>query len=184
MKSLTRYEKIGITVSIIVVVVALGIARFFQLKHTGVVAEDTNTANNTSDIIRVDSHAPDTNAAMKQAILNGSTGEGDITKLIVSDAIVGTGREVKVGDTVTVNYIGLLKDGPEFDNSYKKKKPFSFKVGASDVIKGWDQGIIGMKEGGQRILVVPPRLGYGNAIVGPLPANSTLIFLIELLSIK
>lgn len=180
MKSLTQYEKIGIIVSIIVVVTALGIVRFFPFKQSNVRAEIATQ----SDIIRVNPNAPDIETALKQAILDGSTGDGQVIKLIINDVSVGSGREAKVGDTVTVNYIGLLKDGPEFDNSYKKKKPFSFKVGAGEVIKGWDQGIIGMKEGGTRILVVPASMGYGNNIVGPIPANATLIFSIELLSIK
>jgi FKBP-type peptidyl-prolyl cis-trans isomerase len=180
MKSLTRYETIGITISIVVVMAVLGVIRFFPFVQRTAETEKTSE----SDIIRVNPNASDKEAALRQAILDGTTGNGTVTKLIVHDLSVGTGREVKVGDTVTVNYIGLLKDGPEFDNSYKKKKPFSFKVGADEVIKGWDTGIIGMKEGGQRALVVPASLGYGNTIVGPLPANATLIFSIELLSIE
>lgn len=181
MRPLNRYETTGIAVSIIAVVLALGVTRFFPS-----FPQDNADAVSTSesDIIRVDKNAEDKEAALRQAILDGSLGNGRITKLIISDLSVGSGREVKVGDAVTVNYIGLRKDGPEFDNSYKKKKPFSFKVGAGDVIKGWDEGIIGMKEGGVRILVVPPEMGYGNTIVGPLPANATLIFSIKLLSIE
>lgn len=184
MKPLNRYEIIGITVSIILVIIVLGVTRFFPFSYNEIETVSTSESDVTRDIIRVDPEAQNKEAALKQAILDGSTREGRVTKLIVHDISVGSGREVKVGDTVTVHYIGLLKDGPQFDNSYKKKKPFLFKVGASQVIEGWDRGIIGMKEGGERILVVPASMGYSNTIVGPLPANSTLIFLIELLLIE
>ena len=170
----------GIAASVLVVVVVLGASRFFSF-----VRSEVKTGQQVaSDIIRVDPAAPDQEQALKQAILDSSTDAGQVTKLIIVDAPVGKDREVKVADTVTVNYVGLLKNGPEFDNSYKKKQPFSFTVGAGEVIKGWDEGIIGMKEGGTRILVVPASLGYGNTMVGPVPADSTLIFSIELLSIR
>ncbi len=180
MKSLNRYEAIGITASIMVVVLGLGAARFFPFSESNAETESTNE----SDVIIVDSNAENREAALRQAILDGSTGVGRVTKLIVSDSSVGSGREVKIGDTVTVHYIGLLTDGPEFDNSYRKGTPLSFKVGAGEVIEGWERGIIGMKEGGERVLVVPSAMGYGSTVVDPLPADATLIFSIELLSIE
>ena len=101
------------------------------------------------------------------------------------DLVVGKGPEVKEGDTVSVNYKGMLTDGKEFDNSYKRGQPFEFKVGAGEVIKGWDLGLVGMRVGGKRNLTIPSALGYGERGVGSdIPPNSTLIFEVELLEIK
>jgi FKBP-type peptidyl-prolyl cis-trans isomerase len=105
-------------------------------------------------------------------------------KLVIDDIVIGTGEEVKEGDTVSVHYIGTLPDGTEFDNSNKRGEPFEFTVGEGRVIKGWEDGLVGMKVGGQRILVIPPELAYGSQAMGPIPANSTLVFAIELLEIK
>ncbi len=178
--TLTRYETIGISTSIVLLVVALSIARFFPFSHDA----EVPVATHPSDIIVVDPNAENTEAALAQAIIDGSTADGRVTKLIVHDVSLGSGRQAKVGDMVTVHYIGLLKDGPEFDNSYTKDTPVSFKVGAGEVIKGWEQGIVGMKEGGERILIVPATLGYGDTAVNSLPAHATLLFSIQLLSIE
>jgi FKBP-type peptidyl-prolyl cis-trans isomerase FkpA len=96
----------------------------------------------------------------------------------------GVGEEVKAGDTVEVHYTGTLTNGQKFDSSVDRDQTFSFTVGAGRVIQGWEQGLLGMKEGGVRKLTIPPSLGYGNQTVGPIPANSTLIFEIELISIN
>lgn len=99
------------------------------------------------------------------------------------DEKVGTGKEAKAGDTVSVNYVGTLTNGKKFDSSYDRKEPFSFTLGQGQVIAGWDQGVIGMKVGGKRKLTIPPELGYGAAGQGTIPANSTLVFEIELLNV-
>lgn len=104
-------------------------------------------------------------------------------KVTSVDEKVGTGQEAKTGDTVTVNYIGTLTNGKKFDSSYDRKQPFTFTLGAGQVIQGWDQGVVGMKVGGKRKLTIPPELGYGDAPQGTIPANSTLVFEIELLSV-
>jgi peptidylprolyl isomerase len=105
------------------------------------------------------------------------------TKLVTKDLIVGTGAEAKAGETVTVNYVGVLfKGGKEFDASWKRKEPFSFTLGAGQVIKGWDQGIAGMKVGGRRLLVIPANLAYGPKGSGSsIPPNATLVFVVDLL---
>ncbi len=105
------------------------------------------------------------------------------TKLETKDLIVGTGKEAKAGDTVTVNYVGVLfNGGKEFDASWKRKEPFQFKLGQGQVIKGWDQGVIGMKVGGRRELVIPSELAYGKTGSPPtIPANAPLVFVVDLL---
>lgn len=91
---------------------------------------------------------------------------------------------VKPGDLVAVNYVGSFEDGSIFDSSLASGKPFEFYVGKGDVIKGWDEGLLGMRVGEKRRLVVPPALGYGDQANGSVPANSTLVFEIDLLEIK
>lgn len=100
------------------------------------------------------------------------------------DVVMGTGAEAVAGKSVTVNYVGKLTDGQVFDASTNHGQPFTFDLGAGQVIAGWDQGLVGMKVGGKRILTIPPEMGYGAQAVGPIPANSTLIFEVELLDVK
>lgn len=120
----------------------------------------------------------------QQAALVEAAQKTIMDKFIHEDIVVGTGDEAKVGETVTVNYTGTLQDGTVFDSSYKHGQPFSFPLGAGQVIRGWDLGVAGMKVGGKRKLVIPPELGYGAQAMGPIPANSTLTFTVELVSIK
>ncbi len=101
------------------------------------------------------------------------------------DLVEGSGREARKGDTIDVHYVGTLTNGAEFDSSRKRNEPFSITLGAGEVIKGWDEGIPGMKEGGKRKLIIPPELGYGPRAMGDkIPANSTLVFEVELLKVK
>ena len=112
----------------------------------------------------------------KQTMSNG---------LQIEDIKISEGSEVKKFDIVTVNYTGTLEDGTKFDSSLNPgRTPFRFTVGAGQVIKGWDEGLMGMKVGGKRKLTIPPELGYGSRDNGPIPANSTLIFDIDLLGIE
>ena len=103
--------------------------------------------------------------------------------LMIEDLVVGTGATAAAGDLVTVNYVGTLTNGTKFDSSYDRGQPYTFRIGAGQVIAGWDQGVPGMKVGGKRRLTIPPSLGYGNQANGSIPANSTLVFEIELVSI-
>ncbi len=101
------------------------------------------------------------------------------------DLVVGTGRQAELGDTATVHYTGWLADGRKFDSSVDRKEPFSFRVGAGQVIKGWDEGVGTMKVGGKRKLTVPPQLGYGARGAGNvIPPNATLTFDVELLGLR
>jgi FKBP-type peptidyl-prolyl cis-trans isomerase len=97
----------------------------------------------------------------------------------------GMGPVAKAGDTVEVHYTGWLTNGKKFDSSLDRKEPFTFKLGAGMVIKGWDEGVAGMKAGGKRKLMIPPELGYGaRGAGGVIPPNAELIFEVELLKIK
>ena len=101
------------------------------------------------------------------------------------DIKVGTGPEAKDGKTVSVHYTGWLTNGKKFDSSRDSGRPFNFELGAGRVIKGWDEGVAGMKVGGQRQLRIPPELAYGaKGVPNVIPPNSTLVFDVELLGVK
>lgn len=101
------------------------------------------------------------------------------------EVLVGTGAEAKAGMLVTAHYHGTLTNGQVFDSSVKRNEPFSFRLGAGQVIKGWDEGIAGMKIGGKRRLTIPPELGYGaRGAGGVIPPNATLVFDVELVDVK
>ncbi len=102
--------------------------------------------------------------------------------LVVEDTVVGTGATAVSGDTVTVHYRGTFTNGNQFDTSYGGN-PFTFRLGAGQVIPGFEQGIVGMRVGGKRRLTIPPSLAYGSQGSGPIPGNTTIVFEVELLSI-
>ena len=105
-------------------------------------------------------------------------------ELIVEDIEVGTGDAVvESGDDIVIHYKGTLTDGTVFDSSYDRGEPFQTQIGVGAVIKGWDEGVIGMKAGGKRKLTIPPNMAYGEQGQGPIPPNSTLIFEVELVEI-
>lgn len=101
------------------------------------------------------------------------------TGLVVQDEVVGSGATAQAGMLVSVDYTGKLQNGTVFDSSIGRT-PIQFVLGAGKVIPGWEQGLQGMKVGGKRLLIIPPSLGYGAQAMGPIPANSTLIFEVEL----
>ena len=119
-----------------------------------------------------------------------SSNDGGVTALQVTDVTAGTGTQATNGRTLTVNYTGWVYStsapdhhGSQFDSSIGKQ-PYSFTLGIGSVIAGWDQGLVGMRVGGRRTLVIPPSLGYGNRATGSIPANSTLVFDVELLDVR
>ena len=127
------------------------------------------------------SSAPSTAGPMKVTGQPTTTASG----LQYWDLVVGTGPSAVPGSTVKVHYSGFLTTGGKFDSSRDRGEPFSFPLGAGQVIKGWDEGVAGMKVGGQRQLRIPPQLGYGaTGAGGAIPPNATLIFDVELLGVE
>ena len=123
-------------------------------------------------------------AETSTASVSSTTNTNMNEKLEILDEVVGTGAEAVAGKSVTVNYSGTLTNGTKFDSSYDRNQPFTFNLGAGEVIAGWDQGVAGMKVGGKRKLTIPPSLGYGAADMGVIPPNSTLVFEVELLKVE
>ena len=110
--------------------------------------------------------------------------EGLLGNLEITDATVGTGAEAVAGKKVRVHYEGTLVNGQKFDSSYDRNQPFEFVLGQGMVIRGWDEGVAGMKEGGVRNLVIPPHMGYGaRGAGGVIPPNATLKFKVELIKV-
>ncbi len=164
----------------VVVIMLVAIAGwFFVQKMNG------TSDNDLSSIVSNESPTPTPSASPKME----NEQSGNWVKLPggleYQDVTVGTGREAKDGNVVSANYTGTLADGKKFDSSYDRGQPFSFILGGGMVIKGWDLGLVGMKVGGKRKLIIPPALGYGNKEVGNgvIPANSTLMFDIELVDV-
>lgn len=122
----------------------------------------------------------DNQAQTAESMQNISTTQG----LEIYQLQPGSGAEATAGQTVTAHYVGTLTDGTKFDSSLDRGQPFSFTLGAGQVIRGWDIGIEGMKVGEVRRLVIAPELGYGSQAIGPIPANSTLVFEVQLLGVE
>jgi FKBP-type peptidyl-prolyl cis-trans isomerase len=122
----------------------------------------------------------------------GCSGEPPIMQMTVNDTVTGSGAEARTGQMVRVHYTGWLYDdsrpdkkGAQFDSSRDRNEPFDFSLGAGEVIKGWDEGVKGMKVGGKRTLTIPPAMGYGaQGAGGVIPPNATLLFEVELLEVR
>ena len=143
----------------------------------------TNVTSESADTEEPTASEP--SAPAPEKVVTKTKDGWNVTKsgLKYKDKKVGKGAEAKAGDTVTVHYKGWLDNGNVFDTSKKPgREPFSFTLGGGQVIKGWDEGVAGMKPGGVRELVIPPDLGYGDMDMGEIPPNSTLHFEVELLN--
>ena len=144
-------------------------------------AEGTSSTSTTSSAT---AKTPTTGPLSKEPTVTPPSGPAP-AKLETKELITGTGAEAKDGDSVTVNYVGVLyKNGKVFDASWKRHEPFTFTLGKGQVIKGWDQGVPGMKVGGRRELIIPAELAYGKTGSPPtIPANSPLVFVVDLLGV-
>lgn len=178
MMKLNKYELGGIALSIAALSLALFLMRLDGTLDRGFSAKQTSGTNQEASVVNAVQLED-----LSNALSNSMVGDR-VTDMVVTDLTLGTGTEVRKGDTVVVNYIGTLQNGQEFDSSYKKGEVFTFKVGGGKVIAGFDEGIVGMKEGGQRVLIIPARLAYGSKGYGPIPSNATVVYAIELIEIK
>lgn len=134
-----------------------------------------------SEIILTETPVAENQEIVQNDSMQDETGDG----LKIEDVVDGTGDEAVSGKSVSVHYTGTLVDGTKFDSSKDRGEPFTFNLGAGQVIQGWDKGVVGMKVGGKRILTISPELGYGaQGAGGVIPPNATLIFEIELLDVK
>ena len=154
MKKLSRNESIGIFIAIVVAGFILFGGQFINLFSS------QNNQDQTTNM------------------------QPDQTGVKVDNLITGTGDIAENGDTITVNYVGKLTDGKVFDSSIDRKQPFTFVLGEGQVIRGWDEGVEGMRVGGKRELTIGPDYAYGNQAVGTIPPNSTLVFEVDLLNVQ
>jgi FKBP-type peptidyl-prolyl cis-trans isomerase len=149
----------------------------------------TKLANNSTDSVKRDEplqiEVQEDGTQQEQINDNIQDMATEVTELQIEDKQLGNGDEAVSGKTVVVHYTGTLQDGTKFDSSKDRGEPFEFNLGAGQVIKGWDQGVEGMKVGGVRMLTIPPELGYGAAGAAEvIPPNAVLVFEVELLEVK
>ncbi|MCA9362388.1 FKBP-type peptidyl-prolyl cis-trans isomerase [Candidatus Kaiserbacteria bacterium] len=168
-------------------VFAMGLALYLVQVHTtlfGITAQQSAQVVQADPGIVIVGESDDPTRARVDAYRSAADAQGNMQRMVIDDVKIGTGAVVEKGDVVSVHYAGTLQNGQEFDNSRKRGAPFEFKVGGGQVIKGWDEGLVGMKVGGQRVLVIPSDMAYGDQGIGPIPGGATLVFTIELLEVK
>lgn len=146
-------------------------------------ANQSATTSSTSTSTAAAAKTPTSGPLSKEPHVTPPSGPPP-TKLVTKEIVKGTGTEAKTGSAVAVNYVGALyKTGKVFDASWKRNEPFTFTLGKGQVIPGWEQGIVGMKVGGRRELIIPAALGYGAKGSPPsIPPNEALVFIVDLLS--
>jgi FKBP-type peptidyl-prolyl cis-trans isomerase len=159
MANLSRNEQIAVWVSVAVVVIFFLMFGFMSSQVRDVT--DSNIIGTENE--------------------NLMTGENNLQ---IETVLPGEGEEARPGDLLTVHYVGKLADGTVFDSSLQRGQPFQFVLGAGQVIAGWDQGVLGMREGGVRVLTIPPELAYGPQGQRPIPPNATLTFEVQLVAVE
>jgi peptidylprolyl isomerase len=151
-------------------------------------SDDSSTTSDSTAASTEEAEAPkETESSKKKTKPKVTVPKGAPPKeLGIKDLEEGSGATAKAGDAITVNYVGVnYKTGKEFDSSWSRSEPFTFNLGAGEVIPGWDQGLEGMKVGGRRELIIPPELGYGSTGSPPaIPPNETLVFVVDLEAIE
>lgn len=149
--------------------IAVGVALFAFIIFFSLIGFGSNLADPLVSTIESPDELANASTAFNTAQVNSETG------LIIEDVQLGTGAAAEAGKTLTVNYVGAFENGEVFDRGQ-----IDFVLGGGQVIAGWDQGLLGMREGGQRVLVIPSNLGYGPDGFGPIPGGATLVFEVEL----
>jgi FKBP-type peptidyl-prolyl cis-trans isomerase len=185
MKDATRYLILALV--LVAALALLGCEKQQATTTTPAPKETTVTQPPAEKPVAPETKAPESDAVAAARKL-GTPTTNPVVKtpsgLEYIDVKVGEGAAAKAGQMVSVHYTGWLVSGSKFDSSVDRGQPFSFGLGAGQVIKGWDEGVAGMQPGGVRKLIVPPTLGYGPRAIGPIPPNSTLIFEVQFLSAK
>jgi peptidylprolyl isomerase len=179
MKNIKKKETLGMIGSVGIMALALYVItndEYFWEK------ESTSETEIIEEVII--SEKTESEQSLEKALLEAVDKNGNVVKLVVLDTRLGEGEGVKDGDVIVSHYIGATQESGRFDSSYERGEPFVFRVGVGTVIEGWDKGVIGMKVGGQRVLVIPSDMAYGNMQVGNIPPNTPLIFSLELLEIR
>ncbi|OGG86168.1 hypothetical protein A2392_01770 [Candidatus Kaiserbacteria bacterium RIFOXYB1_FULL_46_14] len=180
MTKLNKFEATGIALSIGAMALALFVMRLDgTLANRGALADHLFSEDQVAGVVVAENGIEGAPAALDSAISGNR-----VEKLVITDVKIGSGDVVEDGDTIEVSYIGTLQNGQEFDNTYKKGETLTFTVGEGKVIKGWEEGVLGMQTGGQRIIVIPSEMAYGSKGYGPIPKNATIVYAIELVSIK
>ncbi len=171
----------------IFLLVLVGVGAFFIItgrkKESSVLQNPTPSATISSETLSDGTLSTESSEVSIKEV-SKDTKMDKVTELQIVDEKIGNGAEAVSGKTITVNYVGTLTDGTKFDSSYDRNQPFSFTLGAGEVIEGWDKGFSGMKVGGKRKLTIPSSMGYGDSgIPGAIPGGATLIFEVELLKV-
>lgn len=177
-----RDELIGIFISLVVVSAIFGAMRFHVIEQWFTSMTSADPLISADDVVAISS--TDDVGNLARVLRDTFTATGVVTKIVVEDEREGTGPTVEDGSRVTVHYVGMLQDGTQFDNSYSRGEPYTFMVGAGEVIEGWEKGLLGAREGGERLLVIPPEYAYGSRSVGPVPADATLLFAVEIIKVE
>ena len=171
MKKLGKNEKTAVFVSLAVILFFFAAASVVGFVSKGRITDEDSINKNSASLGELTVKVEETSTSKN---INGMT---------ITDTLVGTGEEAVAGKVITVHYTGTLEDGTKFDSSLDRGQPCRFILGAGQVIQGWEQGFAGMKVGGKRSLVIPANMAYGDRAIGAIPANSTLLFDVELLAV-
>ena len=165
---------------LLIIIAIVAIVGFYFLLQNSQNNENENQEINSNE----NSEQQEANSEKENGEKNKEEVKNENQKLEIEVLKEGTGEEAKNNDKVTVHYTGTLENGTKFDSSLDRGDPFVFTLGVGDVIKGWDQGVLGMKVGEKRKLTIPSELGYGTRGAGSIPPNATLIFEVELLEVE
>lgn len=171
-----KYEAVGIGISVLAMAIALFFIRFGDTLSQSMTVDGGSQG---ASVILAENREGGVEAALSEAIKGGK-----VDAIVATDIVLGNGEEIKNGDKVQVHYIATLQNGQEFDNTHKKGSALSFTVGDKNVITGLSEGVIGMKVGGQRIIIIPSEKAYGREGYGPIPSNATVVYAVEVVGLQ